>query len=236
MCQSERNRNGLRLPFGLRDERIWAPLEVENGEACGCVCPTCKTPVVAKHGHGKRRPHFSHRANIECSGNLESAIHLYAKYLISDNLKTLLPAWNGLAGFPNPPVARTATGRLILGEKVAWPAEMVDLQDARLEPSFGQFRPDIIARDEQGELLIEIKVSHAVDGTKAALVRQRGLRMIEIDLSNMAKDTPFDTESFKNQVLFLETNRTWISNPTAENAWKLARDQVIALAAEESEF
>lgn len=235
MCQLERNRNGLRLPFGLRDGRIWAPLEVENGEACGCVCPTCEAPVVAKHGHGKRQPHFSHRASNGCVGNLESDIHLYAKQLINDNLKVLLPAWNGLPGFPNPPVARTATGRLIRGEKLEWPAEMVDLQDIRLEPNFGQFRPDIIARDEQGDLLIEIKVSHGVDGTKAALVRQKGLRMIEIDLSKMARDTPFDTESFKHQVLFLETNRTWISNPAAENALKLARDQVIALAAEESD-
>lgn len=233
MCQSERSRNDLRLPFGLREGRIWTPLEVENGEACGCVCPTCKAPVTAKHGHGKRRPHFSHLANNGCAGNLESDIHLLAKQLIMDNFKVLLPAWNGLADFPNPPVGRTRSGRLVQGEKVAWRAKMVDLQDIRLEPNFGQFRPDIIARDEQGELLIEIKVSHAVDDTKAELVRQRGLRMVEIDLSNIAMATPFNTEKFKNQVLFLETNRTWISNPEAENAWRLARDRVIALAAEE---
>lgn len=146
----------------------------------------------------------------------------------------LLPAWNGRVGFPNPPVAQTAMGRLITGEKIVWPAETVDLRDIRLESSLGQFRPDIIARDEQGELLIEIRVTHAVNGTKAAAVRRSGYRMIEIDLSNMARDTLLDPESFRRQVLFSETNRVWISNPAAESAWKLARDRVKALAAEES--
>jgi hypothetical protein len=125
-------------------------------------------------------------------------------------------------------------GRLITGEKIVWPAETVDLRDTRLESSLGQFRPDIIAKDEQGELLIEIRVTHAVSSTKAAAVRRSGYRMIEIDLSHMARDTWLDPESFRNQVLFSETNRIWISNPAAESAWKLARDQVKALAAEES--
>lgn len=188
MCQSERTRHGLRLPFGLRDGRIWAPLEVENGEACGCVCPTCKKPVAAKHGRGKRRPHFSHRSNVECSGNLESATYKRAKQLISDNLVVLLPAWNGQFGLPNPPVAQTATGRWIKGEKVTVSAQLVDLRDVREEPNFEGFRPDIIAKDGEGELLIEIRVSHAVDAIKAALVRQAGHRMIEIDLSRVATD------------------------------------------------
>ncbi|BDU21632.1 hypothetical protein [Dyella sp. GSA-30] len=125
-------------------------------------------------------------------------------------------------------------GRLITGEKIVWPAGTVDLCDIRLESSLGQFRPDIIARDEQGELLIEIRVTHAVNDTKAAAVRRGGYRMIEIDLFNIARDTLYDSESFKNQVLFSETNRIWISNPAAESAWKLARDRVKALAAEES--
>lgn len=234
MCQSEIGRFHFQIPFGLRDGRIWAPLEVDNGEACGCVCPACAAPLVAKHGHGKRRPHFSHRATGECSGNLESAIHKFAKKLIYNNSMILLPAWTGLPGFPNPPIAQTVSGRLIAGDKIVWPAETVDLGGSRLEPDFGLFRPDIAARDEQGELLIEIRVSHTVDDAKAALVRQGGHRMIEINLSQISPDTLFDAEGFRNQVLFSETNRTWISNPAAEGAWELARDRVKALAAEES--
>ena len=46
-CGSQ-NRNGLRVPFGLRDGRVWAPREVEPGLACRCVCPACQQPLVAK--------------------------------------------------------------------------------------------------------------------------------------------------------------------------------------------
>jgi len=95
-------------------------------------------------------------------------------------------------------------GQLITGEKIVWPAETVDLRNTRLESSLGQFRPDIITGDEQGELLIGIRVTHAVNSTKAVAVRQGGYRMIEIDLSNMARDTLLDSESFKSQVLFSE--------------------------------
>jgi hypothetical protein len=58
--------------------------------------------------------------------------------------------------------------------------------------------------------------------------------MIEIDLSRVAKTTLFDTDGFKHQVLFSKTNRTWISHPAAESAWRQARDRVTALAADES--
>jgi Competence protein CoiA-like family len=234
MCQSESNRSGLRIPFGLRDQRIWAPLEVENGDSCGCVCPACEAPVTARHGRGVRQPHFSHKAAGDCSGNFETAAHSYAKHLIELHSRILLPEWIGGPSFPNPPVAHTAEGKLLKGGKVAWPARITDLRDVRPELSAGEFRPDITSRDEQGELLIEIRVSHAVDDTKAAAVRRGGYRMIEIDLSRMAGAMWYDMERFKNEVLFSETNRTWISHPAAEAAWRSARDRVMALAAEAS--
>jgi hypothetical protein len=45
----------------------------------------------------------------------------------------------------------------------------VDLHDVQSESGCGQLRPDITAWDEQGEILIEIRVSHAVNDTKAAV-------------------------------------------------------------------
>jgi hypothetical protein len=139
-----------------------------------------------------------------------------------------------MPGFPNPPIATTVSGRQIAGDEIVWPARIVNLGDGtRCEPDFGPFRPDIAARDDQGALLIEIRVTHAVDEAKAELVRQGRHRMIEIDLSRISSEALFDAESFKNEVLFSEINRTWISNPAAESAWAMARDQIKALAARE---
>jgi hypothetical protein len=38
------NRNRLRVPFGLRDGRVWAPREVEPGLACGLSAPPATNP------------------------------------------------------------------------------------------------------------------------------------------------------------------------------------------------
>ena len=138
-------------------------------------------------------------------------MHLRAKQLIVQHSWILLPAWTGQREFPNPPTARTATGRLVVGNRVTWPAEIADLQDVRLELSAGQFRPDITAKDEQGERLIEIRVTHAVDDTKAAAVRHAGYRMIEIDLSRVAKATLFDTDSLQ------------LTSPTRTGFWAPTR-------------
>jgi hypothetical protein len=58
--------------------------------------------------------------------------------------------------------------------------------------------------------------------------------MIAIDLSRMARGMLYDIENLKDRVLFSEVNRTWISYPAAEDAWRSASDRVKALAAEES--
>lgn len=54
---------GARVPFGLReaDQQLVGVSEVPNGQACGCICPSCHTPLVARQG-GKRGWHFAHRA------------------------------------------------------------------------------------------------------------------------------------------------------------------------------
>jgi hypothetical protein len=223
MSQWKRDGAGLPgLPFALRDGRMFAPWEVSNGDACGCVCPACNEAVRAKHGKGKRRPHFAHAASGSCNG-FESAIHLRAKQLIIEYLCLNLPAWDGQYGLINPPTYRAESGGLLRGEKLVFPGGKVTLTDAKAEPPMQRIRPDVSAQDEDGELLIEIRVSHAVDVDKAALVRASGHRMIEIDLSGFHVGGFFDHEAFEHEVLHSEANKRWISYPAAVAA--LARAQ-----------
>ena len=51
------------IPFGL-DEASGQLVDVgsiKRGKACGCVCPSCYTPLVARHGQ-KKEWHFAHRS------------------------------------------------------------------------------------------------------------------------------------------------------------------------------
>ena len=92
----------LRVPFGLRDGRMWLPREVSNGLACGCQRPNCGQPLLAKNAGARRRAHFAHHTDHTCSGAFESAVHRMAKQLICEQLRLALPAWDGAEGMPTP--------------------------------------------------------------------------------------------------------------------------------------
>lgn len=216
----------LRVPYGLRDGKMWAARDVPTGLACRCLCIGCDQPLVAKN-HGKKvRPHFAHHVDRACQGAFESSIHRRAKELIVDKGMLMLPAWDGSEGMPNPPVASDDDGRMHLGRHVDVPANMVALMDAKPEIQRGDYRPDVVAKDPDGELLIEIRVTHAVGDQKIRNVQSDGQRMLEIDLSRITADQAEDPDLFEHLVLTTASNRIWISHPTATDAWRRARDEL----------
>ncbi len=219
-CGSQ-NRNGLRVPFGLRDGRVWAPREVEPGLACRCICPACHQPLVAKAiASSKRVPHFAHCGEVACETGAETGIHMRAKQVISDRMRVLLPAWGAnLLDRPNPPVGRDNLRRIHEGGRVDIDGYQATLLEVHEEHVMDGFIPDVYALAADGELLVEIRYTHAVDDDKAAKVRAAGFRTIEIDLSRMDRDTPHDPDAFERLVLDEPNNRTWIHCPAAEDAW-----------------
>ncbi|MGY0635127.1 hypothetical protein [Luteimonas sp. A478] len=228
-CAS-RNRSGLRVPFGLREGRVWAPREVDPGLACGCICPACHQPLVAKAiASSKRVPHFAHCGEVACETGAETGIHLRAKQVIADRMRVLLPSWGGnLLDKPNPPAGRDNLRRPHEGERIDIPGYESVLREVHPEYVMDGFTPDVHAIDADGELLIEIRYTHAVDEQKAQRVRAGGYRMIEIDLSGMDRDTPHDPDAFERLVLDEPGNRAWISCPAKEAAWAESKRQLDA--------
>jgi len=219
-CESP-NRNGLRVPFGLRNGRVWAPREVAPGLACGCVCPACHQPLIAKAiTSTKRVPHFAHAVEVACETGAESGIHMRAKQVIADRMRVALPAWGGnLLDRPNPPTGRDNLRRPYEGRRIDIPGRDAPLLEVHQEFVMDGFIPDVHALDADGELLIEIRYTHAVDDQKEERVRAGGYRMFEIDLSGMDRDTPHDPDAFERLVLDEPANRAWICFPGAEAAW-----------------
>lgn len=217
------------IPFGLKEGRMLRVQEVATGLACGCICPACGHALVAKAKDSNfRRPHFAHYRDADCRAGFETSIHKAAKQLIANQLRLFLPEWDGEPDMPNPPMLQDAVGFNHLGRPVEYPVRNMILVNASLEVARGDYIPDVTATDEEGELLIEIRFSHAVEALKRRRVQADGVRMLEIDLSRMTLNQALDTEVFSQEVLDNPKNRLWLSCPTATEAWRASRDELKA--------
>lgn len=65
---------GAAIPFAMDATGNWREVdEVDRGLACGCICPACRGPVVARQGE-ERIHHFAHHDRRECRLALESSL------------------------------------------------------------------------------------------------------------------------------------------------------------------
>jgi len=174
---------GLRVPFGWRDERLWEPRQVPNGKACGCVCPACQRPLIARQNH--QTPHFAHAPGADCAHAVETAIHLAAKQLIADRQALRLPLLAFTNSYARRPYGEEPKAEVIYIERT------VPLTAVRLEEWLGDIRPDIVVTSGGDTYLVEIAVTHFVDDAKQAKIDARQVPTIEIDLRGLPRQTTF---------------------------------------------
>lgn len=89
------------VPFGysVSEDRLVDVHQVPSGKLCGCICPSCKAPLIARKGT-KKVWHFAHDSNSEIFNNLEKCTYSFfvsarmmARQLIGNNLVVTLPKY-----------------------------------------------------------------------------------------------------------------------------------------------
>ena len=89
------------IPFGLSEKegKFLDVAEVAQGRQCGCICPSCKTPLIARHGQVKEW-HFAHATKLTssstskpCKFSFFVSVRLMARQILGDNLEILLPVY-----------------------------------------------------------------------------------------------------------------------------------------------
>ena len=87
------------IPFGLdvASGQLVDVGSVKRGNSCGCVCPSCKTPLVARQGDEKEW-HFAHRSQKvhnetrkECEYSFAVSVRLMIRQLSNDGLNFRVP-------------------------------------------------------------------------------------------------------------------------------------------------
>lgn len=217
----------LRVPFGLKNGRLYEPLQVPNGKLCACVCPACKKPLVAKQRAST--PHFAHAQDESCAKGLETAVHLAVKQIIAERHSLRFPIlrWNN-------PFKFQRESQTVVVE----PERLCDLASVELELWLDDIRPDIVVVADGQTYLVEVAVTHFVDDKKHEKIRRKQTPTFEIDVSHL--QTGFTLESLEQAIY---TNRRydaqWLYHPKLEvltlEARQRENQRKEALAAAEQE-
>lgn len=147
---------------------------VPNGKQCGCICPACGEALIARHG-GVRAHSFAHDSGAECRWAQETVLHRLAKHLIAQQGEFAVPGVKVV-------VERRGPLELVRVED-ALPGQTVHPQSVALEHMLFKVRPDVVLSFGVRKLLVEIAVTHKVDETKLAKLRELGHAAVEIDLT-----------------------------------------------------
>lgn len=92
-----------KIPFGLDSStgELVDVGSVERGNACGCICPSCQTPLVARQGD-EVEWHFAHRSrNVhpdtqeECEYSFAVSVRMMIRQLADEGLSVRIPSYTG---------------------------------------------------------------------------------------------------------------------------------------------
>ncbi len=191
-----------KIPFGLRDGRLFQPDEVSRGLACNCVCPGCGSKLVAHHGE-KKIKHFVHYSTV-CVNGFESAIHKAAKQALLESKQILVPAIQASEFLFD------RRSNVDVSESQSIAERFIPIEDVEVEKDIGSVVPDLIVTGLGKRLFIEIAYTHFVDKVKRAKLEELGVATLEIDLSGLS-EMPSMSELAR-LVIEEPSNRSWVFN------------------------
>lgn len=204
-CSLEDANVALQTPFGLLDGRVVEPNQVKSGLACGCICPGCGTQLVAKHGSTKRKWHFAHYRKNACLSCLESSIHAAAKQVLLEERSLYVPGkLVSVNGTDSRGSVHTHSAAFIQSRLVKFDYCYEELWES-------QIRPDIVGTRGEKRMYVEMYFTHKVDEIKLKKIEGLGVAALEIDLSDIPRDSGFD--QIRQCVLSNISNKRWLFCP-----------------------
>lgn len=224
----------IKIPFARRasDDRIVSIDDVPRGKDCGCVCPLCSAPLMARKGE-ERIHHFAHMPGQPSCGEgaLESSLHQMAKQVVLDRRCLWLPVFEVSASIPD------RSGRPHGAKEVVVEAGLVKFDQVLAEVLETDLRADLIGRVGSRRLWIEFAFTHASGKDKREKLRERGLAALEVDIGMFDAGTSRDElEGYllegRLPARFGTSRRKthWICHPDEEPARTRCKDKASRLA------
>ncbi len=221
------------VPFGYSQlqGRLVDVHQVPSGKRCGCVCPSCKAPLIARKGN-KKIWHFAHDSSSEafqelerCSYSFFVSARMMARQLIGDSLEVALPDFeivlSGQGAESDYPVH--------VSESVTT-SRQVRLHDVVVDAELNGQRFDILGY--VGEHSLAFLLTHpGRDGFPlAGNHAESGIGMVAIALDGLKDEfrklrSPDDSygDILTNYIANDTTSKKWIFHPRQQQAEEKAR-------------
>lgn len=200
----------VNLTYGLSGDKIVHITDVQNGIACGCLCPECGGALIARQGD-VRAWHFAHASGSECVTAPETALHKLAKQWLSDQSIIRMPG-----------------GYVVCDGKrcQVTPGVTAKVDKAHLESSFGSVVPDVylelIHNNRCLEVFVEIAVTHFIDDDKRQKLADIRIPTLEVDLSGVDRCVrPDEFDKIMRKALY---GGAWAYHPDIDEWWELYRE------------
>lgn len=167
--------------------------EEQRGLKSNCICPECKSDLVARMGE-KTVFHFAHHKGNESRNCQETALHLLGKHVLSKLTEIKIIDFETQKHSKRDMLGRVHS----LESSSLFGTKKVELLSSELEKTIGDIRADVLSQatyeNVNLEINFEIKVWHRVDERKENKVNNLSLNTIEIDISDLLSE---NTVGFK---------------------------------------
>lgn len=177
------------IPFGQReaDGALVDVFAVARGAKCGCRCPSCQTPLIARQGdekvwhfaHASRR-NYLHTVTV-CEFSFYVSVRLMARQMIGADLTLALPEYRERVSRYVEPLKGTRECHYVVTEEGA-----VRLEQIVAETRFADVIVDL--KGQVGDFEFVVYFSHPGRSVPSTLAALEGVRagVLEIDLRSLA--------------------------------------------------
>lgn len=196
----------MKVPIGIDKDSgdivlIHSITKEKRGLACNCICPHCKSSLVARFCSDKKINHFAHHESKITQSCKESALHLYGKHILSKlKIFNLKAEYFGGGNFED------MLGNLHSIEPLSiFGNKNIVFKNVFIEKKLDGLKGDVFVEatyeNKAIEVNFEIKVQNKVDDNKKQKIQTLNLNTIEIDLSHLLKKPYISFNLVKKELL-----------------------------------
>ena len=194
----------MKIPIGIDKNTSKVILiedltEEQRGLKSNCICPECKSDLVARMGE-KTVWHFAHYKGNESRNCQETALHLLGKYVLSQLTSIKIIDFETQKHSKQDMLGREYS----IDSSSLFGTKNVELISSELEKTIGDIRADVLSQATYEninlEINFEIKVWHRVDERKEKKVNNLSLNTIEIDISGLLSENTVGFKEVKDEL------------------------------------